>query len=380
MDKKDVKENPFEQKPEDLKAISQELKCKSCSAVLKFSPGTNSLKCGYCGCQNEIVTENAEAIQELDFQQALVEGLKIQEEHKVSTVKCNGCGASSSMKPNVTSDQCPFCGTSLVLTNSAITTAIKPKSVLPFKIDKKKAFESFGSWVKGLWWAPNNLKKSALNIDKLNGIYIPYWTYDCDTQTSYSGQRGINRQETEYYTATENGQSVQRSRTVTVTDWYFTSGNVSCNFDDVLVNASNSLPKNYAEKLEPWDLQHLVSFDEKYLAGFQAESYQLGLKAGFEVAKKMMDSPIQNNIRRDIGGDVQRINSYSTQYNHITFKHTLLPIWISAYQYSGKVYRFMVNGSTGEVQGERPYSGMKIFFAIVAGLATAAILYSIFGK
>ncbi|MFL5731262.1 MAG: hypothetical protein ACJ75J_17370 [Cytophagaceae bacterium] len=380
MDKKDVKENPYEIKPEQLKATSNELKCKSCSAVLKFAPGTNSLKCQYCGSENEIKAEKTEAIQELDFQQAIVEGLKTQEEHQVSTVKCGGCGATSTLKPNVTSDECPFCGTVLVLKNSSITTAIKPKSVLPFKIDKNKAFDSFTKWVKGLWWAPGNLKKAALNVDKLKGIYIPYWTYDTNTYTSYSGERGINRQETEYYTTTENGKTVERSRTVTVTDWYYTSGTVSVNFDDVLVNASNSLPRNYADKLEPWDMKSLVPFDEKYLAGFQAESYQIGLKEGFEVAKKIIDSPIQDAIRRDIGGDAQRINSYSVQYNNITFKHTLLPIWISAYQYSGKVYRFMVNGSTGEVQGERPYSAMKIFFAVVAGLAALGILYAIFSK
>jgi LSD1 subclass zinc finger protein len=380
MDKKEVKENPYDIKPEQLKAISGELKCKSCSAVLKFAPGTNSLKCQYCGSENEIKAEKAEAIQELDFQQAITEGLKTQEEQKVSTVKCGGCGATSTLKPNKTSDQCPFCGTSLVLTSSAITTSIKPKSVLPFKIDKNKAFDSFSKWVKSLWWAPSNLKKAALNVDKLNGIYIPYWTYDCGTRTSYSGERGIHRQETEYYTEEVNGRSVQRSRTVTVTDWYYCSGNVSVNFDDVLVNASNSLPKDYADKLEPWDLKNLVPFDEKYLAGFQAESYQLGLKEGFDVAKKIMDGPIQNAIRRDIGGDDQRINSYNTQYNRITFKHTLLPIWISAYRYGSKVYRFMVNGSTGEVQGERPYSAVKIFFAIVAGLIAAWILYAMFAQ
>ncbi|MCU0431277.1 MAG: hypothetical protein MUF42_15035 [Cytophagaceae bacterium] len=325
--------------------------CKSCGAILKFAPGTQHLKCDYCGAENEISAQaDAEPIQELDFHSHLNHDSSNQQStQQVSTVKCTGCGAVTSLRPNVTSDECAFCGTALVLTKAEITTTLKPKSVLPFKIDQKKAKESFHQWIKSLWFAPIGLKKYASTDSKLHGMYIPYWTYDSEVGTHYSGQRGIHRQEVEYYS--ENGQ--QRTRTRTVTDWYSVSGHVHNSFDDVLVNASNSLPREYADALEPWDLENLQPFNEQYLTGFQTESYQIGLKDGFEHAKEKMQSTIESTIRSDIGGDDQRIH---------------LPIWISAYKYNGKAYKFLVNGRTGETKGDRPWSTGKIISTVLSVL------------
>ena len=149
-------------------------------------------------------------------------------------------------------------------------------------------------------------------------------------------------------------------------------------FDDVLVNASKSLPEKLANELEPWDLHELKAFNEQFLTGFVTEQYQIDVKEGFEKAKVRMESVIRGTVNKSIGGDVQQITSLNTTYNDITFKHILLPIWLSAFRYSEKVYRFMINGRTGEVQGERPYSWMKITGAILGGLAvigTAIFLY-----
>jgi hypothetical protein len=163
---------------------------------------------------------------------------------------------------------------------------------------------------------------------------------------------------------------------VVKTRWHYVSGSVSRNFDDVLVVASNSLPRSYAQALEPWDLEKLVPYDEQFLSGFQTEAYQVELEQGFEYAKGIMDSAIREAVRRKIGGDQQRIHSLNTEYDNITFKHILLPIWISSYKYNNKVYRFLVNARTGEVQGERPYSWIKITLAILAALAAIfAYLY-----
>jgi predicted RNA-binding Zn-ribbon protein involved in translation (DUF1610 family) len=346
--------------------------CKSCGAILKFAPGTAHLRCEYCGHENEItVSKDAEPIIELDFHTFLsAESKDSKDTQQLSTVKCTSCGAESTLKANVTSDECAFCGTALVLTSASITTLIKPKSVLPFKIDKKQAMESFMKWLGTLWFAPGDLRKYA-SADKLNGMYIPYWTYDTKTDTDYSGERGIDR--TEYYTAYENGKSVQRSRTVT--DWYHASGDVNNNFDDVLVNASKSLPRDYVDALEPWDLESLVPFNENYLAGFRSESYQIGLKDGFEVAKDKMQPEIDNTIRRDIGGDHQRIHSKSTNYKNITFKHTLLPLWISSYKYKTKSFRFLINARTGETKGDRPYSAAKIAGAVITAGGAVGCYY-----
>jgi len=147
------------------------------------------------------------------------------------------------------------------------------------------------------------------------------------------------------------------------------SGQVQNNFDDILVIASHSLPKKYTERLEPWNLSQLVSYNDKYLSGFRSESYQVDVPTGLNEAKEKMTPTIRTTISRDIGGDEQRIVSMNTSYSDITFKHILLPIWISSYRFKDKVYRFLINGQTGEVQGERPYSAIKIILTVLVVIA-----------
>jgi hypothetical protein len=206
-------------------------------------------------------------------------------------------------------------------------------------------------------------------------MYVPYWTYDADTISYYTGERGDDYWVTESYTTTENGKTVTKTRQVRKTRWHRVSGVVFNVFDDLLVLASEGLPTKCAEKLEPWDLENLVPFDDKYLAGFRAERYQVDLKEGFEKACGMMDDAIRTAIRRDIGGDHQRIHSVNTRRQHLTFKHLLLPVWLSAYRYGGKPYRFLVNGRTGEVQGERPWSVWKILLLVLGVAAAGAAVY-----
>lgn len=362
--------------------VSNQLDCRDCGAVLKFAPGTNSLKCEYCGATNDIAAASGPVTtEEIDFEKFLNENnVSSADKQEVSTVKCNGCGASTTLKPNVTSDNCPFCDTPLVVQGGTTCSIIRPKYVLPFKIERKKAMDDFGKWVKGLWFAPNDLVKYTGNPDRLNGMYMPYWTYDSNTDSSYTGERGTNYQTTETYTAYENNKSVTRTRTVTRIAWTPASGQVSNKFDDVLVIASRSLPEKYAQALEPWDLANIAQYDDKFLSGFRTETYQVDVKTGFDKAKGIMDGVIRDSVRRDIGGDHQRIYLLNTSYQDITFKHILLPVWISAYKYKDKVYRFMINGRTGEVQGERPYSVIKIVLTVLTVIAVGAGAWFIYKK
>jgi LSD1 subclass zinc finger protein len=353
--------------------IQKESICKGCSGKLQFAPGTNHLKCPYCGMENEIEASKV-VFEEIDFEKFVKEFEGKETSVEVATIKCQGCGAQTTFNPNVVSDSCPCCGAPLVIKDATTSHIIKPKAILPFAIDQNKAFKEFGEWIKKLWFAPNKLKRYARQEGKLTGLYIPYWTYDSDTSTDYTGERGADYQTTEPYTTTENGKLVTRTRTVTRTRWSSTSGHVDKVFDDVLVVASNSLPKEYVEKLEPWDLQNIVPFNSSYLSGFKAESYQVDLRDGLEDAKQKMNNAIHAAICRDIGGDHQRVHSTNTTWKDITFKHLLMPAWISAYSFNNKTYRFLINGRTGEVQGERPYSWIKITFAVLAAAAVILVI------
>jgi predicted RNA-binding Zn-ribbon protein involved in translation (DUF1610 family) len=352
--------------------------CKDCGATLVFAPGTSHLKCPYCGGENDIPADTTAVIEEQDFRATLAELASHKDSVDVMLVKCTACGAESHFDANVVASKCPFCGHAIVAAASS-KRLVRPQSLLPFHITKEQAAASFRQWVNSRWFAPTALRREA-ERSKITGAYTPAWTYDANTISDYRGQRGDDYWDTEIYTAMENGRSVRKTRQVRRTRWRFASGRVFNTFDDVLVLASNSLPRKYAEALEPWDLKNLVPYRDEYLSGFVAESYQIDLAQGFDVARGIMDGHIRASIHRDIGGDHQRIDWVNTRYNDVRFKHALLPLWISAYEFHGRAYRFLVNARTGEVQGERPYSAWKITLFALAILALALTMFILFNR
>ncbi|MFZ5999233.1 MAG: hypothetical protein ACOYW3_01890, partial [Bacteroidota bacterium] len=268
----------------------------------------------------------------------------------------------------ISSDKCPFCASNLVVKSGTTATLHKPQCVLPFGIDDKKALDSFKRWLGGLWFAPSELKHYADRADKLNGMYLPFWTFDCQTNSSYTGQRGEDYYVTESYTTFENGKNVARTRQVQKTRWYPASGRVNNAFDDLLIEATQSLPKDKLRALEPWDVKNLVPYNDKFLSGFRTATYTVDLRTGYQEAQQRMQPVIRNTICQDIGGDRQLIHFVNTTYHNPSFKHILMPVWISAYKYNNKVYQFLINARTGEVQGQRPYSALKIALAVIGGL------------
>ncbi len=354
----------------------KEITCKNCAAKLEFEPGTTSLKCPYCGTVNEIKIDQdklREALKEIDYYKFITDSSNIEVPKTEETfIKCTSCGAETSIDSKVISAECPFCGTPLVKDKSQMKSLITPSALAPFKVKQKEAIDAFNKWMKKLWFLPSKTKEYA-KPDKLQGIYTPYWTYDASTVTSYSGQRGDDYQVNETYTDS-NGET--KNRTVTKTRWTSVSGTVYLNFDDILIVGSKSLPQKQVNALKPWHLNELIPYDRKFLSGFKSEGYERDVKQGFESAKSIMEPDIASKIRKDIGGDKQRINSKHIQYNNVTFKHVLLPIWVSSYRFKDKVYRFVVNGQTGKVKGQRPVSVMKIVLLvlIVAAIITTIIL------
>ncbi|NMM47659.1 hypothetical protein [Marinigracilibium pacificum] len=348
--------------------------CTGCGAELKYKPGTQNLHCEYCGTENEIPQIEDEIIEQ-DYY-AVLESKSSSEPTTIeSFVKCESCGASSTLEPNITSAFCPYCSTPLILDHVHEEEVVIPQSILPFKLDKQQAKSEFKKWIDGLWFAPGDLKKAVLSFDHFKGVYVPYRTFDADTVTQYVGQRGEYYYVNESYTTTENGQTVTKTRRVQKIRWYPASGTVSKFFDDILTVSTKSLPEKYIDNLEPWDLQNLTPFDKKYVSGFITEKHNTELSHGFERAKEKADEQIKILVQRDIGGDTQRILSLNSIYNDITFKHIHLPVYVSAFKFKDKLYQFLVNARTGEVQGERPYSWIKIVMAVILGLIIIGTIF-----
>ncbi len=347
--------------------------CKQCGASLQFKAGTNSLTCHYCGAENEIAVDRSIKIEEKDFREFLRDAESSAPTVDRIVVTCQACGAETTFDENIVASACPFCGTDIVAQGHSVKM-LKPESLLPFNIDQDNSVSLFKKWLSLRWFMPNKVKKFARR-GGLKGIYSPYWTYDASTTTRYTGKRGEYYYVTETYTTVEAGKKVTKEREVRKTKWYPVSGTVYNDFDDMLVVGSTNVPKKLADKLTPWDLENLVPYTEDYLSGFQVESYTVDVKTGFEDAKKKMEPTIRTTINNDIGGDEQQIHSMNTQYADITFKHLLLPVWFGAYRFGDRVFQYLVNARTGEVQGERPWSWVKITFAVLLGLLIGGGIY-----
>lgn len=341
--------------------------CAQCGAALNYAVGTRSLECPYCGHLNAIDT-STERLRELDFHAALRLLQNSAQLDPVSEIiSCPNCAAQFALDEHIHSGDCPFCGTAVV-TQTSNSKPLKPKGLLPFEVTADIARDAYKVWLNKRWFAPNALKKYARSDAKLNGVYVPYWTYDSDTATSYRGQRGEIYYVTKRYTTTVKGRRVTRTRRVAKTRWYSANGRTSRHFDDVLVGATKTLPRQITDWLAPWDLENLIPYTEDYLAGFSSEVYQVDLDEGFNIAQESMDKVIRGDVHRAIGGDKQRITSLKTHHSDTTFKHVLLPLWTAGFQFRDKTYRFVVNGRTGKVRGERPYSVIKIAMASIAGI------------
>ncbi|MFI0396186.1 TFIIB-type zinc ribbon-containing protein [Paracoccus jiaweipingae] len=382
--------------------------CDSCGASLRFTPGQDALGCPWCGHVQHISPGAARAPARQDGGGAegddrlldqpgtgralqwdaqhkapeLVEiplerGLRLDASseiaHSIRTLSCPNCGARMEIDGPTHATDCPFCATPVV-TDTGPTRQIKPQGVLPFVLSEDQARRAMEDWLGRLWFAPSGLVAYARRGRRLTGVYSPFWTFDARTDSAYAGQRGDYYYETVYVTREVNGRSQRVPQQVRRTRWRAVQGRVARRFNDVLVLASTALPRRLTDGLTPWDLSHLTRYDPQYLAGFTAEGYTVALSDGHGIARQEMAGVIAMDVRRDIGGDEQRIDQIQTRHSAETFKHILLPVWMAAYKYNGKSYRFVVNGQSGQVQGERPYSAWKIALAVIAALVVLAVL------
>jgi DNA-directed RNA polymerase subunit RPC12/RpoP len=346
--------------------------CPQCGAILYYLPGTDQIQCRHCGHQSAIRPVGT-PIRELDYQAALA-ALELQAPGEDQpTQKCDGCAAEFTFEPGVHAGTCPYCGSTIV-TDPGVNRLIRPQALVPFALAEADARERLKAWLRSLWFAPSGVKQYARGEGAMTGVYVPHWTFDAATESSYVGQRGTVYQEPQTVMVRVHGKMVRQQRMVSRIRWSPARGRVGRRFDDVLVLASRTLPYDLTSALTPWLQQTLKPYQEEYLSGFRSEAYQLDLGAGFELATRQMAQVIRSDVTRDIGGDAQRIHEIDTRYGEISFKLILLPVWVAAYRYRGKTYQFVVNGQTGEVQGERPYSPLKIALAVLIGLLLLAVV------
>lgn len=347
-------------------------KCPACGGTMDFDPKTGGLLCPYCGHMQEIKADAASA-DEAPMPSTAKE-IPLEEAEKTAncdwgtatkTIICKSCGAESVYDAQVLSSECPYCGSNQV-TEAGDTNTMAPGGVVPFKIDQNEAGSRFGAWIKKKFFCPKAAKESA-NPKKFQGIYLPYWTFDADTKSTYTADYGIDRTEED-----------KEGKSHTVTDWHKTSGSFNKFYNDELVCGTTQHDTTMLRCIEPFDTEDNKAYKPEYVAGFGAEKYSIGVKDAWETGKKQIDDKIESEIRSKIleEKDADRVRNLNVKsaFSNLTFKYLLLPVWISSFKYQEKVYQFMVNGQTGKVYGKTPVSKIKVFITILLIVAIFALL------
>lgn len=348
--------------------MEKKYSCESCGGNMTFDVKSQTLKCEHCG--NEIVIIDEKNVAEHKLTASDLHILK--PEQKTShTMECKGCGALIEVDATVTSVACPYCGADYVLADKQIETIV-PDGIAPFQIDKNKAAEILRTWIKKRWLAPGSLK-TLCQYDKFQGVYLPYWTFDAQTDCYYTAMGGRDRQ---VAYKNEKGETQYR----TETDWFFTQGRIQYFFDDILVKASSKLKEKLLERIEPFQTQSIPSYSPDYLAGYSSEVFTVDLQTAHGDAIHKIEHELTIMCESDVLRRFDHVRDVRMQvgYSDETFKHVLLPVYATSYRYKEKQYSVLINGQTSEIQGEYPKSPFKIAALVLLGIILAAAAYYLF--
>ena len=352
--------------------------CRSCGSRMVFSPADGALACPFCHAKEEIPSPVIEAAEHLYDPEAEVADAPDWEDEGALVHVCPACGAETVSEAESMTVTCPFCGSHYVTEPKPGLPILRPETMVPHALTQEAANALFAKWVKRRYFAPRAFRRATHSPD-MQGVYLPYFTFDSDLHTAYSGQGG--RRRTVSYTVRVNGKTERRTRTVI--DWYPVAGTCTRFFDDAPICASRHVDAKMLSKLGAFSTKTLHVYHPAYLAGFCAERYTLGLSEGFSTVRPQIEGRMQREIESSLGYDTYRMMSYRHTHRKVTFKHLLLPVWLSSYRFHGKIYRFMVNGETGRVAGQAPLSALKIILTVLASIGLLALfifLFSLLGN
>lgn len=349
--------------------------CPACGAEAQWNAAKQALVCPYCGTVSPAeLASDGSLVKEHDLAlalRAIPDSSRGWEKDRTS-VQCQSCKAISLFDQARVAQRCEFCGSASVVPYTKTRNVIYPESLLPFTVSETQVRESIRAWYASRWFAPNRLKKAALT-DRVGGVYLPYWTFDAKVFATWTAEAG------HYYyvsrTVTRNGrtETVQERRV----RWEPAAGELSMAFDDELVSATQGIHPALLKAIEPFPTKDLRPYDRGYVSGWVVEQYQLDLVGAAERSRAEMDGKLRAACGREVPGDTYRNLQVAASYTDQTFKHTLLPVWLLHYDYGRKSYQVVVNGVTGAIAGEQPYSWIKIFFAVLAFIVAALVLFTL---
>lgn len=351
--------------------------CPECGGKGEWDPGKRKLVCPYCGTVFDRVAPppppDSILEHDLDAMLSKLGDAASSVRTAVRKVQCTHCHAVLTREAANVGQSCDFCGSPEMLDYEEIEAPIRPESLLPAIVSKEKAYHSLKTFLGSKWFAPGDLKKRNM-VDRIHGIYLPYWTFDSAAECPWTAESGT------YYYVTVTDRDSQ-GRTITRqerrTRWRPASGHVSTWFDDVLINGSQGLDSKILSRLEPFPTKDLVPYETRYVSGWDVEQYQIPLHQAARNGFGVMEAMLREMCGREVPGDTYRNLQIRPQYSAKTFKHILCPIWILAYQYRGKTYRGATNAVTGNTYAHFPISPWKVALVVVLIIIALIIFFLI---
>jgi predicted RNA-binding Zn-ribbon protein involved in translation (DUF1610 family) len=344
--------------------------CKNCGADMTWDPSVDALSCEHCGNVVEVPHSEGTIVERAleDVGQA-ARGFGVE----LRVAQCANCGARVTFEESSTAEQCVYCGDANVLPQDANRNALRPESLVPLDVGREEVRRSFERWLKGLWFRPNELKKTK-RFDAV-GVYVPFWTFDSRVHSDWSADAGYTYYVTETYVVMEGGKSRTRTRQVQKVRWVPVWGDRDDAYDDDLILASRGMPDELIEELGGFDTSGLVPYRPEYLAGWRAEEYQLDLEGAWERGEANVVAEQRQRCGSDVPGDTHRNLRVQNRIFDVRWKHVLLPVWSLQYRYKREAYTVLIHGQTGRVAGKAPLSWFKILGVVLAAGAVIAAIW-----
>ncbi len=355
----------------DIAALEKHA-CAACGAQAVWNPSKQLLVCPFCGTSAPFTLDpDSGALVEHDLARALRE---LPDESRgwlaeKRTVQCQSCKAVSVFDPERVGQNCSFCGSPALVDYKEIKSPIRPQGVLPFKVSEAQVREQIRRWYASKWLAPGALRRRAL-VDRVQGVYIPYWTFDAQAVCPWTADAGHYYYSSETY---RDGNGRTQTRQVRHVRWEPASGEVRHFFDDEPVPGTQGISHALLQGVEPFPTAALVPYDTAFLSGFVVEHYQVVLIAAAQNSQQAMTEKLTGMAAAQIPGDTYRNLDVHPVFSAQTFKHILVPVWLLSYLYGTKSYQVVVNGVTGRMDGRYPKSAWKVALLVLLALVVFLI-------
>lgn len=327
-------------------------KCPSCGAGIQFKPALQKFHCDYCLSEyTEEEIDNTTHSHQTE-----------RESDHLSSYECNSCGAKVVTDDTTTATSCYYCHNPVIISGRLIGD-FKPNKLVPFSIDKEKATKTFLNWARNKRFVPKDFYSDS-QLEKITGVYLPYWWADCEVDVDYVGEgRNIRvwRSGNMEYTETKKFQIKRQGK---------------MDINNVEELAFTKIDKTLLNGIAPYNENDAIVFSMPYLSGFFAEQYNISKEEITPKIEEQVNRYSKSLINETISGYTQ-FNDVNSNINIISkdWNYTLLPAWILTFNYNGKTYVYAVNGQTGKSFGELPLNNQKVLLvsSIIFGITTIAL-------